>query len=246
MSSNDTVKPVRVRWKAAGALTIKLYQDGDLVEKEFRPSDEYEGKVSQTTTFKILADYGNGEVAEQETQVNIFTYGTGIPSTPNGREKTGDSWNNLSLLKAKPQEFEWEGTLNSVFTQLEDCIKDNQIQGIKSLEVAVGEVRDYRKLITSVALLSKFPPQIDHLATISLGEQFIRLEYQGPLKGFQSFQGTMNSLLGSPQVQADVSLKLIFEFSSPVQPDGTEITSIKQALNRNPVDRLNLMVKVEG
>ncbi|CEJ45544.1 Putative ATPase (AAA+ superfamily) [Umezakia ovalisporum] len=245
MSSNDTVKPVRVRWKAAGALTIKLYQDGDLVEKEFRPSDEYEMGISQTTTFKIVADYGNGEIAEKATQASTFSYGTGIPSTPNGKEKTGESWNNLSLLKAKPEEFEWEGTPNSVFTQLGDCVKDNQIQGIKSLELAVTKVMDYRKLMTSLALLAKFPLQIDQLATISLGEQFIRLEYQGPVKGFQSFQGIINSLLNNQEVQADVSLKLIFEFSSPVQPDGTEITTIKQALNRNPVDRLNLMVKVD-
>ncbi|MDB9333052.1 DUF499 domain-containing protein, partial [Nodularia spumigena CS-591/04] len=240
MTSNDDLKPVRVRWKAAGALTMKLYQDGNLVVGEFRPSDEYEIGISQTTTFKIIADYGNGEVAEKETQASILTYGTGTPRTPNGKEKIGDSWDDLSLLKAKPEEFDVEGTLERVFNELGDFIQDIQVQGIKSLELSVGQVMDYRKLITTFPLLMKFPLQIDQLATISLGEQFIRLEYQGPVKGFQSFQGAVNSLLNSQEVQADVSLKLIFEFSSPVQPDGTEISNIKQALNRNPVDRLNL------
>ncbi|MEA5526714.1 ATP-binding protein [Nodularia spumigena] len=244
MTSNDDLKPVRVRWKAAGALTMKLYQDGNLVVGEFRPSDEYEIGISQTTTFKIIADYGNGEVAEKETQASILTYGTGTPRTPNGKEKIGDSWDDLSLLKAKPEEFEVEGTLERVFNELGDFIQDNQVQGIKSLELSVGQVMDYRKLITTFPLLMKFPLQIDQLATISLSEQFIRLEYQGPVKGFQSFQGAVNTLLNSQEVQADVSLKLIFEFSSPVQPDGTEISNIKQALNRNPVDRLNLTAKV--
>ncbi|MCC2691623.1 DUF499 domain-containing protein [Nodularia sp. LEGE 04288] len=244
MTSNDDLKPVRVRWKAAGALTMKLYQDGNLVVGEFRPSDEYEIGISQTTTFKIIADYGNGEVAEKETQASILTYGTGTPRTLNGKEKVGDSWDDLSLLKTKPEEFEVEGTLERVFNELGDFIQDNQVQGIKSLELSVGQVMDYRKLITTFPLLMKFPLQIDQLATISLSEQFIRLEYQGPVKGFQSFQGAVNSLLNSQEVQADVSLKLLFEFSSPMQPDGTEISNIKQALNRNPVDRLNLTAKV--
>jgi hypothetical protein len=77
-----------------------------------------------------------------------------------------------------------------------------------------------------------------------LGEQFIRLEYQGPYKGFNSFQNTLNTLLGSKDVKADVFLKLEFKFLSPILPEGTEISNIKSALNRNPVDRLNLMAKL--
>ncbi|AFZ28383.1 putative ATPase (AAA+ superfamily) (plasmid) [Cylindrospermum stagnale PCC 7417] len=244
MSSNDDLKPVRVRWKASGALTITLYQDGNLVVGEFRPSDEYEMAIAKTTSFKIVADYGNGEVEERETQASILTYGTGTPRTPNGSEKIGDDWDDLSLFKAKPEEFDWEGTLNSVFTQLEDCIKDNQVQGIKSLEISVGQVMDYRRLMTAFPMLIKLPLLIDQTATITVGEQFIRLEYQGPVKGFQSFQGAVNTLLSSPDIKADVSLKLVFEFSSPVEPNGAEISNIKGALNRNPVDRLNLTAKV--
>jgi hypothetical protein len=244
LSSTESVKPVRIRWKASGALTIKLYQDGNLVTGEFRPSDEHETAIAKTTTFKIVADYGNGEVAEKETPASILTYGTGTPRTPNGSEKIGDDWNDLSLFKAKPEEFDLEGTLDRVFNELSDRIQDNQVQGIQSLEISVGQVMDYRKLMTAFPMLIKLPLQIDQTATITVNEQFIRLEYQGPVKGFQSFQGAVNTLLSSPDVKADVSLKLVFEFSSPVQPNGAEISNIKQALNRNPVDRLNLTAKV--
>ncbi|MHC5755922.1 MAG: ATP-binding protein [Nostoc sp.] len=244
LSSTESVKPVRIRWKASGALTIKLYQDGNLVTGEFRPSDEYETAIAKTTTFKIVADYGNGEVEERETPASILTYGTGTPRTPNDSEKIGDDWNDLSLFKAKPEEFDLEGTLDRVFNELGDRIQDNQVQGIQSLEISVGQVMDYRKLMTAFPMLIKLPLQIDQTATITVNEQFIRLEYQGPVKGFQSFQGAVNTLLSSPDVKADVSLKLVFEFSSPVQPNGAEISNIKQALNRNPVDRLSLTAKV--
>ncbi|MHC5855124.1 ATP-binding protein [Nostoc sp.] len=244
LSSTESVKPVRIRWKASGALTIKLYQDGNLVTGEFRPSDEHETVIAKTTTFKIVADYGNGEVEERETPASILTYGTGTPRTPNGSEKIGDDWNDLSLFKAKPEEFDLEGTLDRVFNELSDRIQDNQVQGIQSLEISVGQVMDYRKLMTAFPMLIKLPLQIDQTATITVNEQFIRLEYQGPVKGFQSFQGAVNTLLSSLDVKADVSLKLVFEFSSPVQPNGAEISTIKGALNRNPVERLNLMAKV--
>jgi hypothetical protein len=204
---------------------------------EFRPSDEHRTTISQTTTFKVIADYGNGEVEERETQAKILIYGTGTPPTPTSREDP-------SIFKSKPEEFDLEGTLERVFNELEDLLQDNQVQGIQSLELSVGQVMDYRKLMTSLPMLTKLPLQIDQTATITVNEQFIRLEYQGLVKGFQSFQGAINTLLSNPDVKADVSLKLVFKFSSPIQPQGAEISNIKQTLNRNPVDRLNLMAKV--
>ncbi|XHR83804.1 MAG: ATP-binding protein [Gloeotrichia echinulata GP01] len=244
MPSTDTLKPVRVRWKAAGALTIQLYQDGNLAEGQFRPSDEYETAIAKTTIFKIVADYGNGEVEERETPAKILVYGTGTPSTPSAGEDGNGSWDDSPLFKAKPEEFDLEGTLDRVFNELGDFIQDNGVQGIESLEVSVAQVMDYRKLMTAFPMLMKLPLEIDQTVTVTIGEQFTRLEYQGPYKGFQSFQGPVNTLLSSPDVKADVSLKLVFEFSSPVQPNGAEISNIKQALNRNPVDRLNLTAKV--
>ncbi|MEA5574446.1 ATP-binding protein [Calothrix sp. UHCC 0171] len=244
MPSTDALKPVRIRWKATGALTIKLYQDGNLITGEFRPSDEHEVAINSTTNFKIVADYGNGEVVEKETQASILTYGHDTSRTPNGKEKTDDSWNDLSIFQAKPEEFNLDGSLERVFNELSDRILDYKVQSVRSLEISVSQVMDYRKLMTALVLFAKLPLQIDQTATISTGEQFLRLEYQGALKGFQSFQAAVNALLNTNDVKADVSLKLEFKFSSPIEPNGSEISNIKSALNRNPVERLNLLVKV--
>ena len=45
-------------------------------------------------------------------------------------------------------------------------------------------------------------------------------------------------------MQADVNIKLTFEFDSVVAPGGSEINTIKQALLRNPVERIYLKAKV--
>ncbi|MDD1434119.1 DUF499 domain-containing protein [Dolichospermum sp. ST_sed6] len=243
MPSTDKLKPVRLRWKASGALTIKLYQENTEVnDRVFRPSDEYETSITQTTIFKLVVDYGNEEIVEKETKASIITYGTGTYGT--GGTSSPSVAEPGSLFAVKPETFNAEGTHNSVFTQLADFIKDNKAEGIELLEISVAEVMDYRKLLTAFPLLMKLPLQIDQTASITLGEQFIRLEYQGPYKGFNSFQNTLNTLLGSKDVKADVFLKLEFKFLSPILPEGTEISNIKSALNRNPVDRLNLMAKL--
>jgi hypothetical protein len=234
---------VRLRWKASGALTIKLYQENtEINDRVFRPSDEYETSITQSTIFKLVVDYGNEEIVEKETKASIIIYGTGTYGT-GGTSSPGVAEPG-SLFAVKPETFNAEGTYNSVFTQLADFIKDNQAEGIELLEISVAEVMDYRKLLTAFPLLMKLPLQIDQTASITLGEQFIRLEYQGPYKGFNSFQNTLNTLLGSKDVKADVFLKLEFKFLSPILPEGTEISNIKSTLNRNPVDRLNLMAKV--
>jgi len=244
MSSTETAKPVRVRWKASGALSVKLYQDGNLVTQEFRPSDEFETVINSTTNFKIVADYGNGELVDKEAQATLSTYGNSTNRTPSSSENVGSLWGTTGLFKAKPEEFNLEGSLNVVFNQFGDFIQDNKVAGIESLFISVSQVMDYRKLMTALPLFVKLPLQIDQTATISAGEQFVRLEYQGAIKGFQVFQGAINSLLNSPDAKAEVFLKLEFKFSSPAQPDGTEIATIKNALNRNPVERLNLTAKV--
>ncbi|MEG3989498.1 hypothetical protein QUA13_20480 [Microcoleus sp. S28C3] len=55
------------------------------------------------------------------------------------------------------------------------------------LELSVNQVMDYRKLGTAIALLLRWQPQIDQTATIQTGDQFVRLEYQGQMREFQSF-----------------------------------------------------------
>jgi len=149
-----------------------------------------------------------------------------------------------TIFDAKPETFELEGSPNSVFASLSDRIQDYKVKAIAALEVSVGQVTDYRKLGTALPLLARFPMQIDQTVTIQAGEQFVRLEYQGSMRGFQSFFTPTNTLLNGSEVQANVALKLIFEFDSPVSPQGTEVSAIASALGCNPVERMNLIVKV--
>jgi Protein of unknown function (DUF499) len=247
MSSNETAKPVRVRWKAKGALKISLYENGTLIPGEFRPSDEYETTVINTTVFRLLADYGNEETVEQQTQAVISQ--NGRAKEPSGEYNSNDNGNSNgstgTLFDYRSPNIELDGTVNKVFTGLIDLCGDRKVQSIESLEISVDKLIDYRKLGTAIPLLSRFSLRIDQTATIQTGDQFVRLEYQGQIKGFQSFFSTINGLLNSPEAQANVNLKITFEFGQPISSQGTELNAIKQALDRNPVERINLAAKVK-
>jgi len=232
----EAARLVQVRWRARGALTVALYQDDELIPGEFRPSDEYSATTQKTARFRVVADYGKGEAAEKETQALIYSGGATIPA-PNGADQP-------SLFAVKPERVDLEGTPNSVFNDLGDRIQDFKIQGIKKLELSVAQVMDYRKMGTTLPLLAKFSMQIEQLVTAQTGEQFARIEYQGSMRGFQSFFTPTNALLNAPEVQANVFMRLVFEFAAPVLPTGKEMTDIQQALGRNPVERLNLSVEV--
>lgn len=223
---------VRVRWKALGALTVTLYQNDVQVSGDFRPSDEWEIEICQTTSFRAIANYGNGETAINETKLVIST-GDDPPIIP------------LPLIDLNPESFELDGTPNSVFNSLRDRISDHKVKAITALEVSVGQVMDYRKIGTALPLLTRFTMLVDQTATIQAGEQFVRLEYQGSIKGFQSFFTPTNALLSNPETQANVALKLVFEFATPIQPQGNEIVEITKAFGRNPVERMNLIAKVK-
>ncbi len=238
LSGTTDGKVARIRWKALGALTVTLYSNGIQVSGDFRPSDEWEVEINQTTTFKAIADYGNGESAVKETKLAI------VSSTSNGNGDGSSGGSTLFDFDPNPPSFELDGTPNSIFNDLSDRISDHKVKAITALEVSVGQVIDYRKLGTALPLLQRFPMQIDQTVTIQAGEQFVRLEYQGSIKGFQSFFTPTNALLNSPETQANVALKLVFEFTAPVQPQGNEIVEITKAFGRNPVERMNLIAKV--
>jgi hypothetical protein len=67
-----------------------------------------------------------------------------------------------------------------------------------------------------------------------VAEQFVRMEYQGNVKGFQSFATPSNGILSNPDVRAEVSLRIIFEFAAPILADRPEMQAIEPALGRNP------------
>ncbi len=247
MPNADEAKPVRVRWKAKGALKTSLYQNGTLIPQEFRPSDEYETTITNTSVFKVLADYGNGETAEQQTQAVISQNGNSV------RGKDGSVYNlseqdarTANLFDYRSPVIDLDGTVNKVFTGLIDLCSDRKVKEIESLEISVDKLLDYRKLGTAIPLLNRFPLRIDQTATIQTGDdQFVRLEYQGQMKGFQSFFNTINGLLNSPEAQADVNLKLIIDFKSGIAPQSKELNDIHQALKRNPAERISLNAKVK-
>ncbi|EAZ88906.1 ATP-binding protein [Crocosphaera chwakensis] len=241
--SGDKEKQVRVRWKAKEALTITLYQNNVEITGNFLPSDEYECQINQSTTFKVVADYGSGEIAEQETTVSL---GGGKVRENGGSYATEGSVISIPMADYKPPTLSFDGTVDRTFNDFKDQCLDNKVQGVESLEVTVNSIMDYRKLGTSLSLLNRpfFTLNIEQTVTIQAQGQFVRLEYQGDNRGFMSFFNTINSLLNSPNAQATINLSLSFEFKDIVKFDGTEINMIHQALSRNPVERLNLTTKV--
>ncbi|MCT7953042.1 hypothetical protein NG798_24910 [Ancylothrix sp. C2] len=126
---------------------------------------------------------------------------------------------------------------------MDQCL-DFKVRGIESLDLSVSQGMDYRKIGTAIPLLSRFKLPIDKTVSLNANDQFLRLEYQSSVRGFQSFFTTLNTLLNSEGTKADISLKVSFEFETPIQPQGTELNAIKQALNRNPVDHLSWRAKV--
>ncbi|MDE5107306.1 MAG: hypothetical protein O4808_09675, partial [Trichodesmium sp. St17_bin3_1_1] len=68
----------------------------------------------------------------------------------------------------------------------------------ESLELTVDQVVDYRKIGTALPLLSRFNISIDQIATITIQvppeEQFVPLEYQGKVQGFQNLKDIAGTL----------------------------------------------------
>lgn len=237
-------KKVQVRWRAKEALKVTLYQEGELLGDGFMPSDSYEGAISQTTQFRIVADYGDGEVAEQVAKAVIYPTGPG-PKPPIGNEGAGGYDPGAGTLFDRPTEFELSGSLSKVFNDLADRIRDNKIRNFQELTLEVDQVVDYRKMGTTLPLLTRYPFDVEQVVTLQTGSQFVRLEYQGDVRGFQSFFSTINGLLNQSETQAHLMLKIVFRFDPPVAADGQEMQGLQQALNRNPVERMNLRVRVE-
>jgi hypothetical protein len=245
-SEDSESQTARVRWRAKGALKVALYQAGVLVADDYQPSDEYEASITGSTLFRVVADYGDEGTAEKEARAVV--YGT------TGGDSTGAA-NDFgpTTLFDRPTELNLAGTPNKTFADLSDQVSDRKITGIQRLEISVDQVMDYRRLGTALALLARYKVEVKQSIRLQTGAQFVRLESQGDVRGFQSFFSTLNGLLNQPETQADASLTLILAFEPTIATrpsvEGSaiapEIESLQQILNRNPVDRLNLRVTVE-
>ena len=116
-------RKVEVRWRAREALKISLYQDGELIGDEFRPSDAYEGTISQTTRFRLVADYGDGETAEQMTDAVLYS-----SAAESGTFGVSDG---ESSLFTKPKEFSLSGSPTKIFNDLADRIRDIRFAALR-------------------------------------------------------------------------------------------------------------------
>ena len=232
--------PVRVKWRAIGAIGVQLFQDGILVPNSFRPADEYTGEITSTSLFKLVVDYGDGEVLSQEAKAVQWTSyrSDGEIGDPLVATQLG-----VYAVKINPVELP-VGSLNSIFNEWRDRVHDRKIAAVESLELTVSEIVDYRKLTTALPLLMRFPIEIDQLVTVQTGKRFLRLEYQGEIKGFQALASSVNTFLTDPEMRAEVSLKMRLNFATQVLPEGTEMQSIEQTLGRNPIERRHLAVTV--
>ncbi len=234
LSAQLVADNARIKWKAKGALKVTLYQNNVLV-REFRPSDEYETGIDSITMFKAIADYGNGETINKETRL--------VPPSLVDPDKT-DYCGELSDFAQLSPLIELDGSINTVFTEFSDICSDRQVKAIESLELSVDRILDYRKLGVTLPQLSKLPLQIDQTVAIQTGEQFVKLEYQGNVRGFQSLFSTINNLLNTPDTQADVYLKVSLDISTEIEPQGVEMQAMKQALDRNQIERLRLKAMI--
>ncbi|MFZ9739070.1 MAG: ATP-binding protein, partial [Prochlorotrichaceae cyanobacterium] len=235
LPSGGIEQMVRVRWRAKGAVSVSLYQGNELLGDQFKPSDEYEGKITTSTPFRVVADYGAEGTEEKATTAVI--YAPGAPPTPKGNDQT-------ATPLFKPTEFNLQGSPTKVFNDLADQVNDHQVKSIAVLEIAVEQIMDYRKLCTTIPLLQRFQPQVEQYVRIQTGQQFLSLEYQGDLRGFQTFTTPLNGLLNHPEVQGSTMLKVRFEFEPAIATTGSPLSEIQGALQRNPVERLDLFVRV--
>jgi hypothetical protein len=235
MPGGETEKQVRLRWKAKGAIAVSLYQNGALIQDNYLPSDSTEVVITETTLFRVVADYGEAGTEETSEQIDWdkLRAKDGTGNYPPGSDTT------------RPPEAIKTGTPSRAFNELADELEKYQPTSISALEIAIDGIQDYRKLSTAIALLNRHKPQIDQSVTLQANGQFTQLKYQGDLRGFQAFAGPLNQLLNTPTLEGSAHLKLCIEFPEPIPVTGGTLEEIQGILSKNPVSRLQLLVRLK-
>lgn len=234
LPGSNAEKTVRLRWRAKEAISVSIYKAGQLIETGSLPSGDAELTITETTQFRVVADYGTE--GQQETVETVQINGGG-GSGGGGTAPT-------IFPEICPSEIRQEGSPNKAFNGLADQVADRKIKTVSALEISVDTIQDYRRLETAIALLSRYKPQIEQSVTLQCNGQFTRLEYQGDLQGYHGFAAPLNKLLNVPDVQGSAMLKIRLEFEKPIPATGGILGDIHEALNKNPVERLGLWVQV--
>ncbi|MBV5261741.1 ATP-binding protein [Synechococcus moorigangaii CMS01] len=232
---NEVEKTARLIWKAKGAIAVALYKENELIRNDYLPSDHEDINITSTTSFKLVADYGEAGTGEQ----TAIAYFDAKPATGTGGTDQAEP------LFLRQSETTTEGSPNKACIALRDWMSDQKVTTISSLTITVDTIQDYRRLGTAIALLSRYQPHIEQSVTLQCNGQFTRLEYQGDLRGFQGFSAPLNLLFNAPEVQGNAMLRIRLEFlPQPRAVTDGFLEEIKGALNRNPVDRLQLTAQV--
>lgn len=145
-----------------------------------------------------------------------------------------------------PPLIELDGSIETIFNRFSDICSDRRVEGIEALELSFDQLMDYRKIGVTLPQLSKLPLQIDQSVAIQTGEQFVKLEYQGSARGFQSLFSTIRNLLDAPGTQADLHLKISLDLPEGIEPKGAEMVAIEKALRGNQIEQLRFMCKIKS
>ena len=149
-------------------------------------------------------------------------------------------------VQIRQTEFSSDGTPNGVFNNFGDFVQDNQVKTIRRLTLSVATAMDYRKLGTTIPLLNSLSQNITIEQTLSIraAGQFLRLEYEGDIRGFQACFSTANTFLNQKETEVELSLSVDLSFDPAIEPGSNPLLKLQQNLTRNPVERLSLRVQV--
>jgi hypothetical protein len=245
LSGGENDRTIELSWQAEEAISTRLERNGEALPESFSWSSQYSEAIAADTVYRVVAHYDNGETVEREVCVTLYT-----PTKPPGGGtakdggKGGYGGSGGGQLLTVPTEFTFTGTPQRVFKDWDDCVEGHNIKSIAKIDLSVQSGMDYRKIGTAIALMSRFSKNmmIDQNVTIQAPGQFLRFEYQGDLRGFQTCFTPASTFLNQDNVQANVSLTITLRFDPAIEANGSEINQIRTILTRNPVDRLGLVV----
>ena len=245
LGTSETEQQVELSWQAPEAISTQLFCNGEALEQAFKWRDNYRLPITQDSRYRVVASYKNEETAEQEVVVSIFGKSDGQDGTGVDRVGTGSEGYRVPV-QIRQTEFSRDGTPNGVFNDFGDFVQDNQVKTIHRLKLSVAMAMDYRKLGTTIPLLNSLSKNItiDQSLSIRAAGQFLRLEYEGDIRGFQACFSTANSFLNQKDIEVELSLSVHLSFDPAIEPSSNHLQKIQQNLTRNPVERLSLWVQV--
>lgn len=245
LGTSDTEQQVDLSWQAPEAISTQLFCNGEALEQTFSWRSNCRLPINQESRYRVVAFYKNDETAEKEVLVSISGDAYGQDKSAVERVGTGTEGYRVPV-QIRQTEFSSDGTPNGVFNNFGDFVQDNQVKTIRRLTLSVATAMDYRKLGTTIPLLNSLSQNITIEQTLSIraAGQFLRLEYEGDIRGFQACFSTANTFLNQKETEVELSLSVDLSFDPAIEPGSNPLLKLQQNLTRNPVERLSLRVQV--